>query len=85
MLVSNPLNKFDEHELITFLSTFFKHFFWQIWNQREILRFLIPMLNFFKEKLFSLISIFSKLGMQIRTRRFKKMENLFYKHVLEFN
>jgi hypothetical protein len=35
--------------------------------------------------IFSLISTFCKLWLQMRTKRLKKTENLFYECVLEFN
>ncbi len=37
------------------------------------------------KKIQGYISIFFKLWSQTRRKQLKKMENLFYKHVLEFN
>ncbi len=70
-------------------SAYFRHvfannFFWCIFSklsqrirhQREILRFLIPILNFWEKKFsFALFSTFCKL--QMRSKRLKKTENLF--------
>jgi hypothetical protein len=47
--------------LITFLGCIFYKLFQRIRNQREILRFLIPILNFLINIFFALISIFCTL------------------------
>ena len=53
-----------------------------IWAYMKVEKYWI----FQEEKfVFALISIFSKLWMQMRKRRLQKTENLFYKYVLEFN
>ncbi len=57
---------------ITFSWGIFYNVFQQIWNQREILRFLTPILNFWIKFLFALISTFCKLWMQMRTKRLKE-------------
>ena len=45
--------------IITFLSCAFFQFCLWIWNQRKILRFLVPILTYLKKKVFS--SIFSNM------------------------
>ena len=59
-------------------------FFQQIWNQCEILRFLIP-ISIFSKKFFCCchISTFCKLSSQMRPKRLKITKNVFYKNVLE--
>ncbi len=63
--------------LITFLWCIFSKLFQRIWNQREILHFLIPILNFLIKNFFALINTFCKLWLQMRKKRLKKTENLF--------
>ena len=63
--------------LITFFVFIFFQLFQQIWNQREILRFLIPLLNLLKKTFFALTSTFGKLWLQLRRKWLKKTENLF--------
>jgi hypothetical protein len=65
--------------LITFFGCIFSKLFQRIRNQREILRFLISILNFCS------FSTFCNLSLQIRKKWLKKAENLFYECVLEFN
>jgi hypothetical protein len=61
--------------LITFFCSIFSKLFQRIRNQREILRFLIPILNFWRKKNFvALISTFLKLWLQMRRKRLKKTE-----------
>jgi hypothetical protein len=68
-----------------FFWCIFSNLFQRIRNQREILRFLIPILNFWRKIFFALIGTFFKLWLQIRRKRLKKKENLFfYECVLEF-
>jgi 4-amino-4-deoxy-L-arabinose transferase-like glycosyltransferase len=60
-----------------FFVCIFLNLFQRTQNQREILRFFIPILNFFFKFFFALISTFLKLWLQMRRKRFKKTENLF--------
>jgi hypothetical protein len=54
----------------------FSNLFQRIPDQREILRFLIPILNFWRKKFFfALIRTFFKLWLQMRRKRLKKTEN----------
>jgi len=70
--------------LITFSRGIVLNFFQQIWNQCEILRFLIPISIFSKKKKFlGHISTFCKLSSQMRPKRLKITKNVFYKNVLE--
>ncbi len=70
--------------LITFFWFIFSKFFQRIRNQREILRFLIPILNFLIKICLALISTFCTLWLQMRRKWLKKMEIFFYECVLEF-
>ena len=63
--------------LITFFWYIFSKLFQRIRNQREILRFLIPILNFWRNFFFALISTFLRLWLQMRRKRLKKTENRF--------
>jgi hypothetical protein len=71
---------------VTFLLiTFCVHFsklFQRIRNQREILRFLIPILNFLINFFFAFISTFCKLALAQETVQKRKI--FFYECVLEF-
>ncbi len=52
MLISNSFRGFL---LLTFITGIFESWHQRIWNQHEILRFLIPILTFFKKKFFGVI------------------------------
>ena len=69
--------------LITFNRGIVLNFFQHIWNQCEILRFLIPISIFSKKKFLGHISTFCKLSSQMRPKRLKITKNVFYKNVLE--
>jgi hypothetical protein len=64
--------------LITFFGCIFSKLFQWIRNQREILRFLIPILNFLIKIFFvALFSTFCTLWLQMRRKRLKKTEIFF--------
>jgi O-antigen ligase len=71
---------------INFFWCIFSNLFQRIQNQREILRFLIPIFNFCKKKFFALISTFFRLWLQMRRKRLKKKRKIvFYECLLEFD
>ncbi len=78
--ISKKLKRaFSRHNFANnFLWCIFSKLFQRIRNQREILRFLIPILNFLINIFFALISTFCKLWLQMRRKRLKKTENLFF-------
>ena len=61
------------------LSAHFFKLFLRIRNQREILRFFIPILKYFN------ISTFCNIRSQMRKKRLKKSKKIFCKCVLDFN
>ena len=70
--------------LITFNRGIVLNFFQHIWNQCEILHFLIPISILKKNnKFLGHISTFCKLSSQMRPKRLKITKNVFYKNVLE--
>ncbi len=65
------------HFSFMFFGFIFLKLFQRIPNQREILCFLIPMLNFLIKIFFALICTFCTLWLQMRRKLLKKTENLF--------
>jgi hypothetical protein len=63
----------------------FSKLFQRIRNQREILRFLIPILIFWKKIFFALISTFLNFDCKCAGNSSKKRKIFFYECVLEFN
>ncbi len=61
-----------------FFSCIFKKLFQWIWNQHEILRFLIPFIDFFQKNFFQChICTFFELWSQTRKKRRQKSKNVF--------
>ncbi len=72
--------------LKTFFWCIFLNLFQRIRNQREILRFLIPILNFCKKNFFLLLlALFSDFDCKCAGNGSKKRKIVFYECLLEFN
>ncbi len=70
--------------LITFLWCIFSKLFLRIRNQREILRFLIPKLNFFIKFFLLLLALFVNFDCKCAGNGSKKRKIFFYECFLEF-
>ncbi len=69
-----------------FFWCIFSNLFQRIRNQREILRFLIPILNFCEKKIFLLLlALFLDFDCKCAENGSKKRKIVFYECVLEFN